>query len=78
MLALIQPHDTPPCRRVVHRVRFADELEALWYLRQDMLLALVEAIGESTARREMARINRLFKGYLPPTMVPRVHQRFSA
>ena len=77
MLSLLDARPGNNVRRVVQRVRFADDLEALWYLRQDVLTTLAEIDGEPSARRQMRRINSLFKGGLPQTMGPRVH-RFTA
>lgn len=78
MLALLQTHGGHAIQRIAHRVRFADDLEALWYLRQDLLMALSTLDGEAAARRQLRQINGLFKGRLPQTMGPRAHQRFSA
>ena len=77
MLSLLEARAGKTVDRVVQRVRFADDLEALWYLRQDVLTTLAEIDGEPAARRQMRRINSLFKGGLPQTMGPRVH-RFTA
>lgn len=76
MLSLLQVHGGHPAQRLAQRVRFADDLEALWYLRQDLLSVLSELDGELAARSQMKKINGLFKGGLPHTMGPRVHQRF--
>jgi hypothetical protein len=77
MLSLLDARPGNTVQRVAQRVRFADDLEALWYLRQDVLTSLAEIDGEPSARRQMRRINSLFKGGLPQTMGPRVH-RFTA
>ena len=77
MLSLLEARPGNTVHRVAQRVRFADDLEALWYLRQDVLTSLAEIDGEPAARRQMRRINSLFKGGLPQTMGPRVH-RFTA
>jgi hypothetical protein len=76
MLTLLEVHG-PSVQRIVQRVRFADDLEALWYLRQDVLMALTEIDGEPVARRQMKQINNMFKGGLPQTMGPRAHHRFT-
>ena len=78
MLSLLQAHGGHAVQRIAQRVRFADDLEALWYLRQDLLMALSALNGEATARKQLRHINNLFKGRLPHTMGPRLHQRFSA
>ena len=77
MLSLLQVHGGHGVQRVAQRVRFADDLEALWYLRQDVMSALVELDGEAAARRQLRPINVMFKGRLPETMGPRAHHRFS-
>ncbi|SCK55248.1 hypothetical protein VAR608DRAFT_5684 [Variovorax sp. HW608] len=78
MLSLLQVHGGHSVQRVAQRVRFAGDLEALWYLRQDVLTALSAVDGEVAARRQMTQINRLFKGGLPNTMGPRTHQRITS
>ena len=75
MLSLLQVHGGHTIQRVAQRVRFAGDLEALWYLRQDVLTALSAVDGEVAARRQMRQINRLFKGGLPGSMEPRTHHR---
>lgn len=77
MLSLLQNHGGHGAQRVAQRVRFAGDLEALWYLRQDVLTALSAVDGEAAARRQMRQINRLFKGGLPGAMVPRPHHRIT-
>ncbi|MBT2324198.1 hypothetical protein J7E62_17750 [Variovorax paradoxus] len=77
MLSLLQVHGGHSIQRVAQRVRFAGDLEALWYLRQDVLTALSAVDGEVAARRQMRQINRLFKGGLPNAMGPRPHHRIT-
>ena len=77
MLSLLQVHGGHSIQRIAQRVRFAGDLEALWYLRQDVLAAISAADGEVAARRQMSHINRLFKGGLPGTMGPRAHHRIT-
>ncbi|MDM0044345.1 hypothetical protein QTH91_07635 [Variovorax dokdonensis] len=64
--------------RVAQKVQFADNLEALWYLRQDVMTALSDFDGESAARHQMRQINRMFKGRLPDALGPRDHRRLGA
>lgn len=78
MLSVLQAHDGGhSIQRVSQRVRFAVDVEALWYLRQDVMTALSAIDGESAARRQMKSINSMFKGGLPGSMGPRAHQRFT-
>ncbi|WP_323501342.1 hypothetical protein [Variovorax sp. RTB1] len=76
MLSLLQVHTGQNVQRLMQRVRFAEDVEALWYLRQDLLAAISEVDGELEARRQVKQINGMFKGGLPNTMGPRIHQRF--
>jgi hypothetical protein len=50
---------------VLRRIRYAEDLQTLWYLRGDLMAALAAASGESTAREQMASITTQFKGLLP-------------
>ncbi len=61
MLAALERHGLlAQWQRLADRVTYASELEALWYLRQDLLAALMAACGEVRARQEMQPINALF------------------
>ena len=55
------------------RILFAADMEALWYLRGDILQVIQPPGGELTARRQLEPIDRMFKGWLPGTMQPRAH-----
>ena len=77
MLSVLQERGGQSIQRVSQRVRFAVDVETLWYLRQDVMVALSAIDGESAARRQMKKINSMFKGGLPGSMGPRVHQRFT-
>jgi len=76
MLNMLRLHGGHSVSRVAQRVQFADDLEALWYLRQDVMTALNDLDGESAARRQMKQINSMFRGRLPESMGPRAHRRF--
>ena len=78
MLSVLQGHGGHSVQRVSQRVRFAADVEALWYLRQDVMMALSAIDGETAARRQMKAINSMFKGGLQGSMGPRAHQRFTS
>ena len=78
MLLLLEPYASEQISHVRQRVRFAQDLEALWYLRQDLVLVLTEYEGDETARKRTLEINRSFQGRLPSTMRPRLHRRFDS
>jgi hypothetical protein len=50
---------------VARRIRFASDIQALWYLRGDLMAALAALHSESVARDKIAAISRRFNGLLP-------------
>lgn len=77
MLAVLTAHSGLAIERIAQRVRYADDMEALWYLRQDVFVGLSALMDEGQVRRDLERISLLFKGCLPGTMAPRMRQRIS-
>jgi hypothetical protein len=61
--------------RMSMRLRYAGDIEALWYLRSDLLSTLAPLRGEAGARSVVDRITRLFHGRLPsmPRPAPAPH-----
>lgn len=55
-------HYTPALLR---RVTYAQDLEALWYLRSDLMMTVAAAHGEASAQAHMQRISNMFDGLLP-------------
>ena len=50
---------------VARRIQFADDLQALWYLRGDLMAALAALHGEVQARDSIRAISDQFRGLLP-------------
>jgi hypothetical protein len=50
---------------LLRRITYAQDIEALWYLRSDLMMTLAAAQGESAAHAQMSRINSMFRGVLP-------------
>ena len=50
---------------VVRRIRYADDIQALWYLRGDLMASLASLYGEVEARRRVVKITEQFRGLLP-------------
>ncbi|MFT4243322.1 MAG: hypothetical protein QM569_13695 [Acidovorax sp.] len=50
--------------RMNMRLRYAVDIEALWYLRADLFDTLVALRGETGARSQLDRITALFQGQL--------------
>lgn len=51
--------------RMSMRLRYAGDIEALWYLRADLFNMLVPQRGETAARLVMDEVTLLFQGQLP-------------
>lgn len=50
---------------VTRRIQYADDLQALWYLRGDLMATLAALHGESRAREIIRDISQQFQGLLP-------------
>jgi hypothetical protein len=57
--------------RVWARVLYAPDIQALWYLRTDMMTLLARLLGESTAHARLASITLMFTGLLPAAQMAR-------
>ncbi|MFC6282949.1 MULTISPECIES: hypothetical protein [Polaromonas] len=53
------------------RIKQAGDIQGLWYLRSELMLALATAYGETIARHEIRDITDVFQGALPRAMRPR-------
>ncbi|MES3003730.1 MAG: hypothetical protein V4787_23770 [Pseudomonadota bacterium] len=51
--------------QVTRRIRYANDIQALWYLRGDLMGALAAMHGEAAARQKIASITHMFQGLLP-------------
>jgi hypothetical protein len=71
MLRELEPHNATTHARVLWHVRSAVDIEALWYLRGEIMEALSAEHGEVAARETLVRISRLFKGQLPGSLKSR-------
>jgi hypothetical protein len=65
MLALLTQSGDKQHATVIRRVRYASDIQALWYLRGDLLAALASIHGEATARQQLQTLTRMFQGLLP-------------
>lgn len=50
---------------LARRIRFATEIETLWYARNDLMAARSGQVGEAQAQQDVARLTRLFDGLVP-------------
>lgn len=65
--------ETGPKRfpQITRRVRYANDIQALWYLRGDLMAALASLEGEFAARRKVQAITKMFQGLLPASLTSR-------
>jgi hypothetical protein len=63
MLALIVDDVEKP--HVTRRIRYAVDVQALWYLRGDLMSVLAGRLGEAAAREKLTAINEMFENLLP-------------
>lgn len=59
---------------ILARVRQAPDIQALWYLRADVMILLASLVGESRARTRLLPITDMFVGLLPAAQKAR-HSR---
>lgn len=52
----------------LEEVRYASDIEALWYLRMDLRAMLVPLRGEAVANATLTQLTPLFQGQLPRTL----------
>jgi len=51
--------------QITRRIRYANDVQALWYLRGDLMAALAAMHGEKAARQKVASVTEMFQGLLP-------------
>ncbi|MCW5655326.1 hypothetical protein [Hydrogenophaga sp.] len=52
-----------------HRIRYAQNIESLWFLRADLAQALCLQIDETNALQAVADLTPLFEGNIPKTQL---------
>ncbi len=71
MLASLGDNASAHSPALVRRIRYADDIQSLWYLRGDLMAALAAIHDERTAREKLASITAQFRGLLPGGMSSR-------
>jgi hypothetical protein len=57
------------------KVLNASDIQALWYLRSDVMHMLCHHCGETLASRELSTLTELFQGHLPPAQFASAKRR---
>jgi hypothetical protein len=65
MLELLGHNGPARFPQLARRIRYAGELQGLWYLRGDLMAALASMRGEAFARERLREVSDLFQGLLP-------------
>ena len=68
LVVRLGPREFPQLTR---RIRYANDIQALWYLRGDLMAALAAQQGEAYARETIQDISDQFQGLLPRGMSTR-------
>ena len=65
MLMLLGDDGPRAFAQLTRRIRYANDVQALWYLRGDLMAALATVHGELAARQKMLSVTHMFQGLLP-------------
>lgn len=68
------PADFPGLNR---RIRYADDIQALWYVRSELMAALSSMYGEHKAREVMSMISDMFKDIVADAKPSKGSHRFN-
>ena len=71
MLAVLGESGPKQFPQITRRIRYASDIQALWYLRGDLMGALAAVHGELAAREKIAPITNQFRGLLPNGLTSR-------
>jgi hypothetical protein len=71
MLALLGEAGLKHFPQITRRIRYASDVQALWYLRGDLMAALASIHGEVAARQRIASVTQMFNGLLPGSLTSR-------
>jgi hypothetical protein len=65
MLAMIAGIEGDRSPHVTRRIRYAGDVQALWFLRGDLMAVLASSHGETVAREMLETISDMFQNLLP-------------
>lgn len=60
---------------IARRVRYAPDVQGLWYARSDVMAILANTYGETVAREKIATISGKFKGLIPDSLTKKAGPR---
>ena len=65
MLELMSAVEEARFPQVMRRVRYAGDVQGLWFLRGDLMAALASSHGEVAAREKLETLSEMFEDLLP-------------
>lgn len=65
MLGLMTDLNDKQFPQVVRRIRYATDVQSLWFLRGDLMAVLAGSHGEAAAREKLDRVSGMFENLLP-------------
>src|SRR5687767_8586852 len=65
MLELMTADEDERFPHVVRRIRYAGDVQGLWYLRGDLMAVLASSHGEAAAREKLESLRDMFEDLLP-------------
>jgi hypothetical protein len=71
MLELLGEDGFKQFPQVTRRIRYAGDVQGLWYLRGDLMAALAAIQDETSARQSVQAITKMFNGLLPGSLTSR-------
>ncbi len=69
MMSYLDPQLGTTHQGLAHRLRFATDVQALWYLRAELMGVLCQMLGERRAQEQIKHITRMFQGLIPAGML---------
>ena len=61
---------------ITRRIRYAPDVQGLWYARSDVMAILANTHGEAIAREKIAKISGRFNGLLPKSLTGKFGFKF--
>lgn len=57
--------------QITRRIRYAADVQGLWYLRGDLMGVVASVEGEAVARLRLRKVSEMFQGLLPGSLASR-------
>ena len=65
MLSALGPDGPVRLPATVRKIRYAGDIQALWYLRGELMAGLADTQGGSLAGQQILKLSHMFQGLLP-------------